>query len=377
MSSLGDFLYHVQPGINAATCVAVLNRHSLAGDGGALWVDDSNAAVSLRFSTFASNTAQSGGAVFLRVPGLIQHCKFSNNTAASGGAIYVNSGAKDLIMVNNCLFYNNVALGGTARGGALLIKDTSLKLSKSLLSGNTADRGSALAQSGTFTMVFVMGCIFVQNKVKQNGIYVAGAVIIENSSNFIMQNSIIHKNDRTGLVLKMTKADISSSSFISNTNGAITTSGFSSLLLITNSSFIRSRMSFSSMLQLENTKIFIQKCTFVENKAHILSHTLQISVQNNVDLRLYGCTFMEPNFLSYNKYRSIVYLDARENKFTKVATMYVLDTSIHHGPTKTLSPGRNMFLDTAKVVAVHNVNCTKKSSVFASGMCGYRETNKR
>ncbi len=335
------------------------------------------ASVSLRFSTFSSNKAQSGGAVFLKVPGLIQHCVFTNNTAASGGAIFVNSGAENLILVNNCSFHKNVALGGTSRGGALFIKDTSLKLSNSSLSGNVAQSGCALYQSGTSTLVSVMQCIFIQNRFPYKRILPMGStVIIENSSNFVVRNSIVHKNDGTGLVLTKTRADISSSSFMSNTKGAIFTGGFSSSLLITNSSFIRHRRSFTSALILANTKIIIQKCRFVENKAPILSHSLQVYVQKTVDLRLYGCTFMEPNFLTFNEQRSIISLEARGNEITNVATMYVLDTSIQYGSNKTLSLERKMFPQTTtKVIAVDNVNWTKKNSLFASGMCRHNDAN--
>ncbi len=355
-----------------------LSRDSLTGDGGALWIAGLNTTASLRFSTFTSNAAQSGGAVFLNAPGLIHHCVFSNNTAARGGAIYIYSRKENVIVVKNCSFHNNVVLGGTAHGGALVIKDASLKLSNSSLLDNIAPFGSALCQSGTSTLVSVMQCTFAQNRLNYERTLMIGSTIsIENSSMFIMWNSIIHKNDGNGLILGNTRAEISSSTFNGNTNGAITTVGYSSSMLITNSSFISSRRSFISVLQLENTKSIIQKCTFVENKAPMESHILQVSVQKTVDLRLYGCIFIEPNFLSYNEHTSIIYLEARGNEIAKVATMYVLDTSIQYGHNKTLSLERKMFPETmTKLIAVDNVNWTKKSSLFASGMYRPNEANK-
>lgn len=166
--------------------------------------------------TFYKNNAQFGGGVYLIAAGTFNNCDFDNNFAASGGGAYSggagstttfnhcsfkNSGGSDTrgagiygstgIIVNNCLFEDNIGIWGTSiyatdvttidscqfknnsassNGGGLLIAFESVTtITNSYFEGNAANNGGALYTQNDVTSLFVDNCDFFGNSATASG----------------------------------------------------------------------------------------------------------------------------------------------------------------------------------------------------------------
>ncbi len=303
--------------------------------------------------------------------GLIHSCVFRNNRASHGGAVCVAYANKKehVLFVENCSFQQNVA---QSAGGALFARDMSLTLTNSTLSGNTAETGSVVYHSGIINSVLMSHCTIRDNKgniqLPSRSQEAGSAVTVTNSDHVLIGNSTISNNDGSALLLINTRGQIISSSFVKNGGffgGGIATRGCSSWLEVTNTSFIKNS---GVALNLQSCKTFIQNCTFLTNNDSETQHTVVISAEKKMDIRIWNSTFIQPNLMLSHQFSII---ELRHQMFTDVipATIYAWNMSILWQRNETLQFDRSISkrMPISKVVSVLSVNRKQKFSPFASG----------
>jgi CSLREA domain-containing protein len=135
----------------------------------------------------------------------------NSTPAQAGGAIHNRAS----LAINDCTFQNNVA--DTSTGGAIYsIAGTTLDVSNSVFSGNTADtNGGALANHGTATLTNVS---FLSNTATENG----GAIYQSPNGSLSLELATLFDNDAGddgGALYTDAPTTITDSTFILNTVG--------------------------------------------------------------------------------------------------------------------------------------------------------------
>ena len=143
-----------------------------------------------------------GGAIALQggIPS-IGTCSFRDNASDGiGGAILVQPGPTGLTLISHCEFRTNSAASGGAIGAPGLGWGT-LHVVNSLLAGNTANSGGALACERTAGMI--INCTFSSNLASD-----AGVLSVRNSSTpgWTFANSILWGNGATQVYMQETAA---------------------------------------------------------------------------------------------------------------------------------------------------------------------------
>lgn len=141
---------------------------SNTGCGGGIYTVNGGSGVSVSNSIVSNNFAgQGGGGLYINTRNLtaarISNTRFENNVAYSGRGGAIRSG-NDMLISNNCIFFNNKA--GTT-GGAIY-SSAKYTASDSIFNSNSSDdSGGALFISGDDTVV--TGCTITSNKSGKNG----------------------------------------------------------------------------------------------------------------------------------------------------------------------------------------------------------------
>ena len=198
-----------------------------ATQGGGIFVNSATTELTIRNSSFFSNHAVSGAAIYfsgaLNSPDsslLIQNCDFTNNTATNGGALYSReSRAK----IENSRFTGNSATGD---GGAIWNR-LNLDLIASTLSGNSAQRGGGLYNfSGSLT---VDASAIVGNSVGYiGGIYSGGGIYLLGNVATV-QNSTISGNEGGGIYSEASTGALDLRHVTITGNSALSGSGINSV----------------------------------------------------------------------------------------------------------------------------------------------------
>ncbi|WP_428059640.1 autotransporter domain-containing protein [Candidatus Avelusimicrobium stercoris] len=118
--------------------------------GGAIENKDYNAQLNIQGGTFANNTANAGGALFLRGNTTITNTEFRDNNAvdseAGAGAIYLALHKKgnplNTLQMNNVAFTNNSAKASNAEGGGAVGLFSKADLNYVTFTGNTVEGGT-------------------------------------------------------------------------------------------------------------------------------------------------------------------------------------------------------------------------------------------
>ena len=202
-------------------------------NGGAIYVDSSNASVSK--SKFERLRAVLGGAIYLGGDKtLISDSNFTNNTAQRGGAIYVNSKDNNL---TDSLFENNNA----SYGGAVLLANQDNSIESTIFNSNSATMGGAVyvdydgnsIKNSTFNSndattsggaLYVAHTMNVRNSTFQanTALNYGGAIYSNSNSNeftdlTLKANNVTSANGQGGaMYLTGQNNDISDSRFINN-----------------------------------------------------------------------------------------------------------------------------------------------------------------
>jgi hypothetical protein len=145
--------------------------------GGALWVDMDSSTVTIEGSDFSDNSAESTG--------------FSG----AGGAIYGFNGVSGTLSISDSTFFENVASGDIASGGALNLLGVTLTVSDSTFSENSAQGTNATLTMtgggmyiGNGSSATITGTTFTENSISggavaQGGcLFNLGAVTLVNST---------------------------------------------------------------------------------------------------------------------------------------------------------------------------------------------------
>ncbi len=197
----GGGIYNTS-GLQIANCTV---RYNKAGKGGGL----SCVGASLSNCTFEYNYAEDqGGAIYLDYsisPAFIslEDCTFRGNSAGSGGVLYAfgQPEASVSVSASGCTFVENSASWGGAIaadlrvwinvlnstfvsnsanvGGVIGTWDSTLRMFRCIVNGNTADRGGALSlETGHYsTDAEIENCLFGGNSAELGGVvYVEGWV---------------------------------------------------------------------------------------------------------------------------------------------------------------------------------------------------------
>jgi len=183
----GGAIFSLSPNIKILNDIFNTNSAS-SNEGGAITILGENTLV--KGCTFTSNTAKNrAGAIHVNALTYIDDCTFTSNSANNyEGAIFFNSNGKNSI-VNNSRFTSNKATWGSAIG--IYTSTTNVQILNSNFTKNSVSYGGAVNIDGTYN--YLDNCYFEGNKVtssaKSNsggaGIRFAGAHNTVSNSKFI------------------------------------------------------------------------------------------------------------------------------------------------------------------------------------------------
>lgn len=171
----------------------IFQNNQASGNGGALFAA-SNAVVTVQRSQFLNNsTSTSGGAVYGSSSALrLEQSQFVTNTAVSGGAVFVIGGQ---FVAENNLFHNNQA---SNHGGAIFLDNGQVAMWNNTLVSNQAGGNGGGVYNQSATNVLVSNALFVENSAS------SGGALYNNSGSLTLSYSNRWQNsqpDATGVTL--------------------------------------------------------------------------------------------------------------------------------------------------------------------------------
>ncbi|WP_458456535.1 right-handed parallel beta-helix repeat-containing protein, partial [Methanobrevibacter sp.] len=120
------------------------DENSASTEGGAVYASYAE----ISESNFTGNSADAGGAVYVKNDGFyIEGSNFNENTADNGGAVYCEGSNGDLY---DCVFNNNSAING----GAVYLKGEGNYIDTSQFTDNRADQGGAVFVEGSENSIY-------------------------------------------------------------------------------------------------------------------------------------------------------------------------------------------------------------------------------
>ena len=237
--------------------VTLVNGKS--NDGGAIVVSNSITSLLLKDSVIKDSSSNQGGAIHIMSGTVtVENTTFANNTAKSGGAIYHNAGSSTLTIGDSTFEDNKATSAGTAGGagaihmnaGKLVVDNTDFNDNTAVSTGgainvvnfanavtvtgsrfnrNSASDGGAVHVKATTCTLTVTDSNFTENSASGQG----GAIYTQNEGvTTNIDNVIFAKNtakDGAALVNKLGTSNIEKATFednvASNQGGAIFASG--------------------------------------------------------------------------------------------------------------------------------------------------------
>ena len=180
---------------------------SIDGNGGAIYAHLST--LVLTRDTFQSNSAGSGGALYLRQDCVLTLTEsvFQNNNAAFGGGLYVND--TSLLILSNNTFQTNFV---SYYGGAIdVFSNNTVILTGNIFQTNSADNGGAFYVTRNSNLTFIRN-IFLNNSAKYHG----GALYLLRNSVLILTENTFQNN---------TALEYYGGSLLADTNNTLTLTG--------------------------------------------------------------------------------------------------------------------------------------------------------
>lgn len=169
------------------TDVTIRNNNNNASGGGGLTNEQGD--VHISYSTIKGNKASSFGGVLLTFGSMtIAHSTITANTAGSGGGVGVNGGT--MTITDSSIVDNIGAATQGGNGGGISTAGT-LKVFRSLISGNTGAQGGGIANTGTGTATIINSTI--DGNISQSGGGIANTV-----GSIMVINSTISHNHASG-----------------------------------------------------------------------------------------------------------------------------------------------------------------------------------
>ncbi len=327
-----------------------------------------NNTINFTHCTFKNNAAAvAGGAIDATIltNSYLSSSTFKNNMAGYGGAVYCSSNKWPSLVVKKCSFNGNTAAIG---GGALYVNNTSVNISFTEYSNNTASEGTTIYFSGMCVMK-IHQSRFIQNGVIAHSLPDhASSIYAIYGSNVLISNTAFHNNTGGGaIILFQTRGEIHHCSFCRNfgvIGGAIATNRSPHVLVITHTSFIGNRAPFGAAMGIRNRNTLVQSCHFDENVA--FEEPNIISALEAMDLRFYKNVFCEPTSGNSLPLKSVIHLDSPLPN----AMVYLWNTSYQFSRNKIALVDKS-FLYNKSMPKIFTVlqggNCSQVFSQFASG----------
>ncbi len=330
-------------------------------------------AFNLSECTFTNNTAWMGGALYIltTLGGMMKSCLFESNSATAGGAVFACDKRRmtKMVLMWNCTLRQNVA---TVIAGAVLINDTSFKLSHTDVSSNISPVGSAIFCEGKVsTLHFVIGKITNNTFMKKvNDLSSGSAIYIADAMHVKISGVTFYKNHVGGaIMLGNTRAEIHNCSFYRNvgvSGGAISVFHESGELILINTTFVENRASVGAVMSLSNRNTLIQSCQFKNNKAEATTTPADIvsSGQNVIILRLFQNTFFEPDESNRPPGQTVLMLN------NQAATVYFWKLLYHFYSNKTLPIDKHVLHNSSMPTTVTYTEETHFTEIFSPFAAG-------
>jgi len=204
--------------------------------GGAFAVNSNPATVTVTGSTFTSNSAPSGAAIYNSANLFVSSSTFSSNTATyasggAGGAIenWGYSGNQLNVTISDSTFENNTAPMSGGMGGAIHNRYATVNLTGSTFTGNSAQSGGAVYNDQSSSLA-IGGSTFSGNSAG------SGGAVYNSATLAVVEQSLFSGNTATangGAIFSPSSHPIRNTRFISNTansgGGAIYNAGSPSI----------------------------------------------------------------------------------------------------------------------------------------------------
>ncbi len=147
----------------------------------------------------SNNKGYSGGGVYAQNNAIVSNCEISNNTATSGGGVSVSGNSS----ISNCNIHNNEAISdydyGYNYGGGVVCYNSTI--SNCLISNNTSNYGGGIYVSDSLSLINTT----IANNLSYNGgsgISTANSPYFINLTNCIIwNNDIYNSHDYGGIIL--------------------------------------------------------------------------------------------------------------------------------------------------------------------------------
>ncbi len=365
-----------------------------AGEGGGIYLADNVNSLFLESTTFASNTADYGGAVYNNATKEFSiAASVTNNSATYGGGIYNADTAGTLNVNDTFLIGNRAEYGGAIYNASdLNLQRTNTQIFSSI-SSNTADYGGAIYNEAT---MLIDEQYFSGNSAVNSG----GAIYNTASGELTISNTDFDGNYTTSSTLANAdggailnyggEISVSNSTFTNNytpnntsssastTGGAISNTN-SGRVVITGSEFSRNHAYADGAIESHGGELEIQGSTFTSNEATNLSGGA-IGMANNADVTIQSTNF---NSNTARTYGGAVHSAASDLTISN-NTDFASNTAQYggavalSGTTANIS-GSDFTSNSASSYggAVYNINGTTQinSSVFGASSAGNRAQN--
>ena len=140
--------------------------------GGALYINPTVGPVSISDSSFTSNDASLGGAIYARASITFASCNFTDNLAASTGGVLTGQDASTLLDFTSCIFADNHA----ANGGILALATAAdATFATSTFTANTGCQGALFYSTASTSEIITTDSIVTPTNVYVSSTYSATA----------------------------------------------------------------------------------------------------------------------------------------------------------------------------------------------------------
>ena len=165
-SSSGAIYHYSEIGSPILLNCSFQNNAASSYEGGAIYISAANTPVVLTNCAFQNNTAfGNGGAISHRVSVVLTNCSFQNNTASRGGAVYTSFFSVPILVLTNCVLWNNGGANSIVNNNLSLIP-ASYSLFDNTVTGyttNSTNRTMTTSPFASLTSVALNACAVAIN----------------------------------------------------------------------------------------------------------------------------------------------------------------------------------------------------------------------
>ena len=258
--------------------ISYLVEGNTATLGGGAYLDNENVALSIEGSTFKSNTAENGGAIYsINRDFDITNASFVSNSATNGGAIYLES---CYATISDCSFLSNSA----TNGGAIYLKGVEASIDSSEANANEAkENGGFICALDSTTQT--SNNTFSKNEAGLGIVYVSGGEYTSVKDSF----EYGYASEGGAIYGTLTSVYVDSSTFTGNDadlNGGAIALYLASGYLSGATFNLNSCANEGGAISLVDSQIKAYSCTFNSNESVINGGAISLSGKSNAELYL-------------------------------------------------------------------------------------------